>query len=317
MRRAAGRFDLGHCAGALAAACASVLCANAVALAQPVPPQPPVVQGAAPDAGGAKTSAPHAPTSDDICRAIEQDAAENGLPVEFFARVIWQESRFNAEAVSRKGAQGIAQFMPVTANSRGLADPFDPVEALRSSAAYLRELRDRFGNLGLAAAGYNAGPGRVSAWLAHQRSLPGETRNYVAIVTGWTADDWASAAPPKMAETTIPQGVPCTRLANLILAPKDLAHRIATYVPRWGVQLTANTSERGAWATYRALQKQYASLIGDREPIVLHERIPGMGTVRRYIIRIADDNRTPLNRLCNKLIAAGGACVVLRNRRSG
>jgi hypothetical protein len=253
------------------------------------------------------------PTADDICRALEEDAAENELPVEFFARVIWQESRFNARAVSRAGAQGIAQFMPRTADWRGLADPFDPIGALRHSASYLRDLRNRFGNLGLAAAGYNAGPGRVSQWLAGRRTLPSETRNYVAIVTGWTADEWASSSPPETAETTIPQGLPCTRLANLILAPKEEAQRIAGYVPRWGAQLTSNWSESHAWATYRALQKQYASLIGDREPIVLHGRLPGMGSATRYIIRIGDDNRAYLEKLCAKLIAAGGACVVLRN----
>jgi soluble lytic murein transglycosylase-like protein len=164
------------------------------------------------------------PTADDICRTLEQAAAENGVPVEFFARVIWQESRFNARAVSPKGASGIAQFMPQTASWHGLADPFDPIEALRHSAGYLRELRDRFGNLGLAAAAYNAGPGRVSAWLASHHPLPDETRNYVAIVTGWTADEWASGSPPQTADTTIPEGVPCTRLANLILAPNGVRH---------------------------------------------------------------------------------------------
>jgi hypothetical protein len=61
------------------------------------------------------------PTADDICRAVEQDAAANGLPVEFFAHVILQESRFNAQAVSPKAAQGIAQFMPQTADWRGFA----------------------------------------------------------------------------------------------------------------------------------------------------------------------------------------------------
>ena len=255
------------------------------------------------------------PTPDDICRAVEQDAAENGLPVEFFARVIWQESRFNALAVSRKGAEGIAQFMPRTADWHGLADPFDPIDALKHSASYLRELRDRFGNLGLAAAGYNAGPGRVSAWLAGTRALPSETRNYVAVITGWTADEWASPSPPAAAETTIPQGVPCTRLANLILAAPDKAQKIASYVPRWGVQIAAHVSEAKAWAIYRDVQKRYAGLIGDREPIVLHKQIPGMGWARRYIITIADDNRAPLDKLCAKLTAAGGACVVLRNSR--
>ena len=271
--------------------------------------------GTAPPAELKKSAADVAPTADDICRALEEDAAENELPVEFFARVIWQESRFNARAVSRAGAQGIAQFMPRTADWRGLADPFDPIEALKHSASYLRELRDRFGNLGLAAAGYNAGPGRVSEWLAGTRALPGETRNYVAVITGWTADEWASPSPPANADTTIPQGVPCTRLANLILAPKEKAQSIAAYVPRWGVEIAAHLSESKAWEIYRDVQKRYAALIGDREPIVLHKQIPGMGRARRYIITIADDDRAPLDKLCARLTAAGGACVVLRNSR--
>jgi hypothetical protein len=256
------------------------------------------------------------PTADDICRAVEQDAAENELPVEFFARVIWQESRFNAQAVSPKGAQGIAQFMPRTADWHGLVDPFDPIEALKHSASYLRELRDKFGNLGLAAAGYNAGPGRVSEWISGRRTLPGETRNYVAIITGWPADDWKSPSPPQTPDTTIPQGIPCTRLANLILAPRAEQQRLATYVPRWGAQLTAAWSESQAWAIYRMLQKKYAALIGDREPLVLTSRLPGMGSATRYIIRIADDNRGFLEGFCKKLISAGGACVVLRNGRA-
>jgi hypothetical protein len=156
-----------------------------------------------------------APTADDVCRTLKEAAAENSLPLEFFVRVIWQESRFNARALSSKGAKGIAQFMPQTAHGHGLRNPFNPIEALRHSAGYLRELRERFGNLGLAAAAYNAGPGRVSAWLIDHRLLPGETRNYVAMVTGWTAEEWASPSPPQTADTTIPQGVPCTRLANL------------------------------------------------------------------------------------------------------
>ena len=293
--------------------------------AGPALAQQPSAPAAAPDAGAqaapnatpAANPAPasHPPTPDDICRALEQDAAENEIPVEFFARVIWQESRFNARAVSNKGAQGIAQFMPATADYRGLVDPFDPIEALKNSARYLRDLKARFGNLGLAAAAYNAGPGRVSAWLSNHRPLPGETRNYVAIITGWTADEWASANPPKTSETTIPQGVPCTRLANLILAPKEQAQRMAAYVPRWGMQLTANWSESKAWATYRMIQKQYAALIGDREPIVVRSRGIGLGFAMRYNIRIADDDRTYLEKFCQKLIAAGGACVVLRNDR--
>ena len=293
-------------AGRLVTCLAVILVAPAYAQA---PVSPPAQQN--------QTAAPNAPpTADDICHALEQDAATNELPVEFFARVIWQESRFNARAVSRKGAQGIAQFMPATADYRGLIDPFDPLAALKNSASYLHELKQKFGNLGLAAAAYNAGPGRVAAFLASRKQLPAETRNYVAIITGWTADDWASAAPPKTSETTIPQGVPCTRLANLILAPKAEAQRIAAYVPKWGMQLTANWSESKAWEIYRRIQKQYAALIGDREPIVIRSRGIGLGSALRYNIRIADDDRAYLEKFCTKLIAAGGACVVLRNDRA-
>jgi hypothetical protein len=123
--------------------------------------------------------------------------------------------------------------------------------------------------------------------------LPGETRNYVALVTGWTADEWASSSPPEKAETTIPQGVPCTRLANLILAPKQ--QRIAAYIPRWGIQLAAHLSESKAWAIYRERQKRFASLIGDRELIVLHKQIPGMGRAKFQTSeqRARSDGATP------------------------
>jgi hypothetical protein len=261
--------------------------------AAPTAPAPAAAPNAPAPPSQAAAPASHPPTPDDICRALEQDAAENELPVQFFARVIWHESRFNA----RK--EGIAQF----------------IEGLKNSARYLRDLKARFGNIGLAAAAYHAGPGVVAAWLSSHRPLPDETRRYVAIITGSTADEWASANPPKTSETTIPQGLPCTRLANLIVAPKGQAQRMAAYVPRWGMQLTANWSESEAWATYRLIQKQFAGLIGDREPIVVRSRGIGLSTVMRYNIRIPDDDRSYLEKLCQKLIEAGGACVVLRNDR--
>ena len=295
-------------------ACALALAhtaANAQAGASPAAPEKEGAQSSA--ASGPPVAPAQSPTQDDVCRALEQSASENGLPVEFFARVIWQESRFDAKAVSSKGAQGIAQFMPRTASWHGLADPLNPIEALRHSAAYLHELLNQFGNLGLAAAAYNAGPARVSAWLTSHRPLPGETRNYVTLVTGWTADEWVSSSPPEKADTTIPQGVPCTRLANLILAPKQERERIAAYIPRWGIQLAAHLSESTAWAIYRDRLKRFGSLIDDREPIVLHKEIPGMGKAKRYIITIADDDRAPLDKLCQKLIAADATCDVLRN----
>ena len=137
-------------------------------------------------------------TREAMCLMIESAARAANLPLEFFARVIWQESRFQPDAVgpvTRSGqrAQGIAQFMPGTASERRLLDPFDPVQALPKSAEFLGELRDQFGNLGLAAAAYNAGPRRVQEWLAGTGPMPAETRNYVSAITGSTVEDWKEA----------------------------------------------------------------------------------------------------------------------------
>ena len=130
-----------------------------------------------------------------ICTMVESAAVANGLPLAFFARVIWQESRLRPDAVgpmtrSGRRAQGIAQFMPLTAAERHLLNPFDPVQALPKSAEFLRELRAQFGNLGLAAAAYNAGPQRVRDWLGGKRTLPSETQAFVHIVTGRPAREW-------------------------------------------------------------------------------------------------------------------------------
>jgi hypothetical protein len=157
------------------------------------------------------------------------------------------------------------------------------------------------------------GPARVRVWLAGKSGLPAETRNYVAIVTGWTADEWASHSPPQAADATIPPGVPCARLANLVLGPKEEANRIASYVPRWAIPLAAHLLESKAWEMYRERQNRYASLISDHEPVVLYKQIPAMGRAKRYIITIAGDDRAPLDRLCKNMIAAGVICDVLRN----
>ena len=127
---------------------------------------------------------------DDLCQALFTSAQANDIPVQFFANLIWQESRLNPDDVSKKGAQGIAQFMPSVAAEKGLDDPFDPIKALPASARLLRELRMQFGNLGLVAAAYNAGPGRVARWLERRVDLPRETRNYVVKVTGLSVDAW-------------------------------------------------------------------------------------------------------------------------------
>jgi soluble lytic murein transglycosylase-like protein len=188
-------------------------------------------------AENAPAAASKAPTSSDaaaresMCLMIEAAASAHSLPLEFFARVIWQESRFQPDAVgpvTRNGqrAQGVAQFMPGTASERRLLDPFDPVQALPKSAEFLAELRTQFGNLGLAAAAYNAGPRRVREWLAGTGSLPAETRRYVYAITGTSADDWAMAG---KGETIKPRAAPssCRELMALLTrAPNPIVARL-------------------------------------------------------------------------------------------
>ena len=147
----------------------------------------------------------------DLCNALYTSAQDNDLPVPFFANLIWQESRLRDDAVSRKGALGIAQFMPETAAETGLDNPFDPLKAIPASARFLRVLRLEFGNLGFVAAAYNAGAHRVIEWLQHRASLPSETRGYVARVTGLSVDAWRSMAVNDDALAFV-QHLPCRSL---------------------------------------------------------------------------------------------------------
>jgi len=138
-------------------------------------------------------------------------AQDNELPVPFFANLIWQESRLQRDSVSKAGALGIAQFMPEVAVEVGLADPFDPRQAIPASARFLKVLRQHFGNLGYVAAAYNAGAHRVGDWLDRRHPLPQETRTYVLRVTGRSAEAWRKSAPDDSKLTFAPS-LPCRGL---------------------------------------------------------------------------------------------------------
>lgn len=247
-----------------------------------------------------------------LCQALAQAAGANELPVEFFIRLIWQESRFDFKAVSRAGAQGVAQFMPATATWRGLADPFDPADAIVKSAQLLRDLRREFGNLGLAAAAYNAGSGRVHDWLAGRRGLPGETRAYVRIVTGRAAEQWTGAADEGSVQPDPALAVPCLPYTGApgVALPREAVPARKPIAP-WGVELVGSSSEAGALAAYRQLQRKHVAILGSHEPrVVFHGVVRDMGWAR---IRVDADSRANAQKLCATLRAAGAGCDVLRN----
>jgi hypothetical protein len=157
------------------------------------------------------------PSRDLVCSAVASVALANNLPIPFFANLIWQESSFDSKTISRAGAQGIAQFMPKTAVEVGLINPFEPIHALNAAGKFVSDLRRQFGNLGLAAAAYNAGPRRINDWLAKRGELPGETRNYVIRVTGRPAEEWI--APKNDPETLLmPAKAPCTEVVEAVQA---------------------------------------------------------------------------------------------------
>ncbi|MEA2899974.1 MAG: hypothetical protein QOJ84_5589 [Bradyrhizobium sp.] len=264
-----------------------------------------------------------ADTREAICLMIESAAKSQDLPLEFFARVIWQESRFQSDAVgpmTRRGqrAQGIAQFMPGTASERRLLDPFDPVQALPKSAEFLNELRGQFGNFGLAAAAYNAGPRRVQEWLAGTGNMPSETRNYVFAITGTSVDDWATAGktakPPDRAPTSS-----CRELMALLKrAPNPFVTQLEQHVKlgaarAWGVQLAAGFDRDRALSMYARAMKRLSAVIGDQDPSLLGSLWRSRGTRTFYQVRIGADTRVAADDLCGRIRRAGGACLVLRN----
>ncbi|WP_128564695.1 lytic transglycosylase domain-containing protein [Methylobacterium crusticola] len=251
-----------------------------------------------------------------LCRLIEGAAKARGLPVAFLTRLIWRESSFRPSVVSRAGAQGVAQFMPGTAQERGLADPFDPEQAIPAAARFLIELRARFGNLGLAAAAYNGGPGRVSSWLSGSGGLPAETRAYVAAITGRTADDWAAAARAEpRADLAEPEGTRCLEVtaALRIRGRTDtfFAETAAALAP-WGIQLAGNFSKAIALASFSRARDRYAGILGDVRPMIIGTRLRHRGTRAFYRIRVPSETRAGAETLCGRIRRVGGACIVLR-----
>ncbi len=256
---------------------------------------------------------------DTVCDLIDVAAAENGLPTVFLTRLVWRESHFLADAISPKGAQGIAQFMPGTAARRGLTDPFDPRTAIPASAQYLSELSAQYGNLGLAAAAYNAGEKRVSDWMAGDGGLPWETQDYVLFVTGRTAEDWkVDAADNAGTEPTSGKtNANCTEIAARLsegagppIVPASLM--AAPWAP-WGVQVAGNFSQARAMASYRRLQQQFPDVIGDGPPLILRSVVTSRGRAPFYAIRLPANARDAADELCHRLHAIGGACVVMKN----
>jgi hypothetical protein len=215
------------------------------------------------------------------CRLIEDAAAANRLPVDLLTRLIWIESRFQSAVTSPAGAEGIAQFMPATAAEQGLGDPYDPAQSIPHAARLLADLERRFGNLGLAAASYNAGAARVAKWLQSGGGLPLETQLYVRAVTGHPVEDWTGAG---VRDAAVAQSQSCAALIA------ELSRREQRAVPAasiWQVRLDNGLSRA----------------------IALLAALPA-ATAARPVAVAPRELRPGAEALCDTVRALGAACAV-------
>ncbi|QOG06377.1 lytic transglycosylase domain-containing protein [Aureimonas sp. OT7] len=136
---------------------------------------------------------------------IAEASQRFGIPEAWIRAVLRAESAGDVRAVSSAGAMGLMQVMPATwtelRGRYGLGrDPYEPRDNILAGTAYLREMFDRYGNVAAMLAAYNAGPGRYDEYLSTGRTLPAETRAYVAalapVLGGAAAPDMPLPAPP-------------------------------------------------------------------------------------------------------------------------
>jgi hypothetical protein len=201
-------------------------------------------------------------STESLCHTLASAAQAHGIPAGFFARLIWQESKFKQRAVSHAGAQGVAQFMPAVAAERGLRNPFDAIESLPHSASFLRQHLDNFGNLGLAAAAYNGGARRVMDWLARRGKLPQETRDYVETITGHPPERWTEENAIKLA-VNLPSRAPCEGVADLSrdAEPEKVAVQLEPPVAKVIVAARIAASKAAAAAKARLAKAKRGKLL--------------------------------------------------------
>lgn len=253
--------------------------------------------------------------NNDLCHAMEVLAARHAVPPDYFARLIWRESLFRARAVSPKGAEGIAQFMPGTARLRGLDDSFNIIAALEASSRYLSELNVQFGNFGLAAAAYNAGEAGLRNFIANGR-LPTETRDYVFAITGYPVESWKDN-PPEKAAPALDDSRPfldaCVRLADTRTMNDPVLIASADWAP-WGVQLAAHYNPAVANRLFTRAILQLSEPLNAERALIVRQRGGNFGSRPRYAARIGRETRAEANTLCGDVRRAGVPCTVFRNR---
>lgn len=250
----------------------------------------------------------------DLCHTLLGEATHHGLDPGFFTRLIWQESRFDPNAISPADAMGIAQFIASTAALRGLKDPFNPGDAIESSAQYLAFLVQEFGNEGMAAVAYNSGEVRAAGFLARQRGLPRETINYVQIITGLTAEDWRDA-PPAAHDFRLDKEVAflpaCLKLAqNRRITPLK---PVPPHLKPWGVQIAFGKTRDAARASVKRNTRACRKIVSGERVDYIKVKHRAQGRPGYTMARIGRNSRANAVKLCRQLSRRGCRCRVYRN----
>ena len=250
----------------------------------------------------------------DTCQAIDSFAREHGLDPGFFARLLWQESRFDPNALSHANAQGIAQFIPSTARLRGLRDPYNPAEAMEYSAEYLGELSRRYGNHGLAAVAYNGGERRANGLVSKTGGLARETIDYVRIITGLSAETWRDN-PPEKHDFSLQADKPFQQACHELARKR----RLTPYpepepeLLKWGVQLAFGTTQDRALSQYRQRVRSCRGLVSGEKPDLVWQKSRASPKGGYFMARIGRASRDAAWKYCAKLKAQGCLCAVYKN----
>lgn len=251
----------------------------------------------------------------DTCQQIENTSRRYDLDAGFFARLLWQESRFDPNALSPAGAQGIAQFMPQTAKLRNLPDSYNPAQAIERSAQYLGVMQRTYGNAGLAAIAYNGGERRADGFTKEGKGLARETINYVQIITGLTAERWRDD-PPQTHDFRLNGDQPFLQ-ACVRMAQKRKLTKLGPPPPRfklWGVQIGFGRNKKVARANVARLTQRCSSLVRKEKVNYISVKSRVRTQPDYFMGRIGRNTRKEADKLCRTLKSRGCICRVYRNK---
>jgi hypothetical protein len=156
----------------------------------------------------------------------------------------------------------------------------------------------------------------VRDWLAGTRGLPGETRAYVAAITGRMVDDWKgvkdTATPPPAPRGCLALVTQLRRSPSTFIAALE-EHVTAGAGAPWGAELAAGFSRERVLRTYATLETRDRAALAGADAIILHGQFRSRGTRAFYQVRIGAETRAAAEGICRRLEHVGAACLVLRN----